>query len=108
MIVIGVLSGLALAAGALYQFLGSRRAARLYPPPGTMVDIDGQRLHVVCSGDGKPPVVFESGIAASSIASWARVQRDVATFTRACADDSGRTRLERARAKSTNGPADVT
>jgi pimeloyl-ACP methyl ester carboxylesterase len=75
-----------LAAGALYQFIGGRRAARSYPPPGTIVTVDGQRLHVVCAGDGSPAVIFESGIAASSL-SWTRVLRDVAAFTRACAYD---------------------
>ena len=86
MAVIAVLFVLVLAAGALYQFLGARRAARLYRAPGTMLDIAGERLHVVCSGESGPPVVFESGIAASSL-SWTRVIRDVATFTRACAYD---------------------
>lgn len=86
MAVIGGLFLGVLAAGALYQFLGARRAERTYLPPGTMVEIDGQRLHVVCSGEGRPPVIFESGIAASSL-SWTRVVRDVATFTRTCAYD---------------------
>jgi len=81
-----ILSVLALAAGALYQAVGARRSARTYAPPGTMIDVDGQRLHVVCAGDGGPTVVFESGIAASSL-SWTCVQRDVAAFTRACAYD---------------------
>lgn len=78
--------GFLLAAGALYQSVGARRAARLYPPPGAMIDIAGQHLHVVCAGEGGPPVIFESGIAASSL-SWARVMRDVAAFTRVCAYD---------------------
>src|SRR5438552_4050130 len=73
-------------AGALYQFLGARRDARLHARPGATIDVDGQRLHVVCGGEGGPTVVFESGIAASSL-SWTRVQRDVARFARACAYD---------------------
>jgi pimeloyl-ACP methyl ester carboxylesterase len=51
-----------------------------------MIDVGGQRLHRVCAGHGQPIVLFESGIAASSL-SWARVLRDVAAFTRACAYD---------------------
>src|SRR5437870_1748112 len=86
MVVIGILIVVVLAAGALYQFIGARRSAHRYPPPGTMVDVGGQRLHVVCAGNGTPTVAFESGIAASSL-SWTRVLRDVATFTRACAYD---------------------
>jgi len=77
---------LALGAGVLYQFVGMRASARLYPPPGTTIEVEGQRLHVVCAGDGRPAVVFESGIAASSL-SWSGVLRDVAGFTQACAYD---------------------
>lgn len=51
-----------------------------------MLDVGGQRLHVVCTGHGTPTVVFESGIAASSL-SWTRVMREVMTFARACAYD---------------------
>src|SRR5439155_16119387 len=58
----------------------------MYAAPGMMVDADEQRLHVVCSGSGPPAVVFESGIAASSV-SWTRVRPEVATFARACAYD---------------------
>jgi pimeloyl-ACP methyl ester carboxylesterase len=75
-----------LALGALYQFMGARRSARSYAAPGTMVDIGGHRLHLVCAGGGSPTVVFESGIAASSL-SWTRVLPGVAQFTRACAYD---------------------
>ena len=85
-LVVGSVLALLLAAGALYQFIGARRGARRYAAPGMMIDVDGQHLHVLCSGNGWPTVLFESGIAASSL-SWASVLRDVATFTRACAYD---------------------
>src|SRR5437762_3079793 len=73
-------------AGIVYQLVGLRLDARRYPPPGTMVDLGGRRLHVVCAGSGRPMVLFESGIAASSL-SWTRVLRDVAEFTSGCAYD---------------------
>src|SRR5262245_10156424 len=75
-----------IAVGVLYQQVGARRGARRHPAPGTMVSVDGHRLHLVCAGAGAPAVVFESGIAASSL-SWVRVVGDVARFTRACAYD---------------------
>jgi pimeloyl-ACP methyl ester carboxylesterase len=78
--------GVALVAGLVYQSVGQRRGALRHPPPGALVDADGQRLHLVCAGAGGLTVVFEAGIAASSL-SWTRVQPDVATFTRACAYD---------------------
>jgi pimeloyl-ACP methyl ester carboxylesterase len=86
MLVSGIVLALLLGAGSLYQFIGARRGARRYPAPGMMIDVAGQRLHVVCAGTERPTVLFESGIAASSL-SWTRVLRDVAAFTRACAYD---------------------
>src|SRR6266545_2024798 len=86
MLVIGSVLAVLAAAGALYQLIGARRSARQYAAPGKMVDVGGYRLHVVCAGNGNPTILFESGIAASSL-SWARVLRGVATFTRACAYD---------------------
>lgn len=86
--------------GALYQVVGTRLSARRYPAPGEITEVDGQPLHVLCTGTGYPPVLFESGIAASSL-SWARVRPEVAAFTRACAYDraglgwSGRSRAPR-------------
>src|SRR2546427_11731486 len=84
MVYIGILLASAIAAGALYQFIGAARDARTCAPPGTMVDVGGHRLHLTCVGGGTPTVVFESGIAASSL-SWSRVLPEVANVTRACA-----------------------
>ena len=75
-----------MAAGALYQFIGAARQRRAFTAPGDLIDVGGHRLHVLCSGAGQPAVVFESGIAASSL-SWSLVQPAVAELTRACAYD---------------------
>jgi len=55
-------------------------------PPGRLIDIGGHRLHVASAGEGRPPVLLESGIAASSL-SWAVVQPAIAAFTRVHAYD---------------------
>src|SRR5919198_5999447 len=86
LIIAAAVVALLVAAGGLYQFIGSRVSAGRYVPPGIMVDVLGQRLHVICAGNGRPAVLFESGIAASSL-SWARVLGEVGTFARACAYD---------------------
>lgn len=75
-----------LAAGAAYQAIGARRHARRFAPPGELIDVGGHRLHAVCRGEGRPLVLLESGIAASSV-SWAIVQPEIAKFTRVCAYD---------------------
>ena len=48
--------------------------------PGRMVDIGGGQLHVDMRGNGRPVVVLESGIAASSV-SWSLVHDRIAEFT---------------------------
>ena len=74
-------------AGVVYQWLGLRRDARLWPPPGRMVNIgDGRRIHLYALGAGGPAVVFESGISATCL-SWTGVQAQVAGFARAHAYD---------------------
>jgi hypothetical protein len=50
MVLIGAFALIAIiaAAGALYQFVGTRRDARRYAARGVMIDVDAQRLHMVC------------------------------------------------------------
>lgn len=74
------------AAGVLYQRAGTARQQRAICPPGEFVDAGGHRLHVHCLGVSTPVVIFESGIAASSV-SWTVVQPAVAAFARTCAYD---------------------
>jgi pimeloyl-ACP methyl ester carboxylesterase len=72
--------------GALYQAIAGRHYRRQFPPPGQLIDVGGHRLHVICHGSGRPVVVLEAGIAASSL-SWALVLPEIAKFTRVCAYD---------------------
>ena len=41
-------------AGLTYEAYADAAAAREFPPPGTMVDIGGRRLHLVCIGRDHP------------------------------------------------------
>lgn len=65
--------------GWLFERAGAMRDARRYPPPGLMLSRGGRYLHVSQQGSGRPPVIFEAGLAASSL-SWARVQPLAAEF----------------------------
>ncbi len=85
-IIAGLLAGAALVAGVAYEQAGLRRDRRRFPPPGRVVDVGGLRLHARVAGQGRPPVVFESGLAASSI-NWSRVQAAVAAITTTLAYD---------------------
>ena len=75
-----------MAAGSIYQAIATAREQRLYPPPGRLADAGGYRLHIYCTGEGSPAVIFESGFGMSSNA-WALVQPQVAKFTSACSYD---------------------
>jgi pimeloyl-ACP methyl ester carboxylesterase len=80
-------AALAALAGSVYQRLGASRDRHDLPPPGRRVQLSGRpSLHARCSGSGRPAVVLESGIAASSL-SWTLVQPRVAGFTAVCSYD---------------------
>src|SRR5438132_6026144 len=57
-----------------------------YPPPGRLVHVGTHDLHLHCSGEGAPAVIFDAALGASSL-SWSLVQPAVARLTRACAYD---------------------
>ena len=70
----------AAAAGWLFQRAGLKRDERRYPPRGLLLSRRGRYLHVVREGNGRPAVVFEAGLAATSL-SWARVQPLISEFS---------------------------
>src|SRR5215471_21562381 len=67
-------------AGVAYQRLGLVKDARRFPAPGRLIDIGGFRLHLDVRGEGSPTVLFEAGIAATSV-SWNLVQPEIAKIT---------------------------
>jgi pimeloyl-ACP methyl ester carboxylesterase len=71
---------------ALVQWVCARIDERKFPAPGRLVDIGGARLHVRQSGEGRPAVVLEAGIAASSL-NWTLVQALLSAFTTTCSYD---------------------
>ena len=84
-IVLAVAASAALT-GILYQVVGSARDRRTYAAPGAFGHVGGHRLHYRCEGSGRPAVVLEAGIAASSL-TWSRVQPLIARFARVCSYD---------------------
>lgn len=62
------------------------RARQQLPPPGRLIAVDGHRLHMLCTGQGRPVVLLESGSGAWST-HWALVQPKVASLTRVCSYD---------------------
>src|SRR5215469_16657276 len=58
----------------------------LYTRPGRLVEADGTRLNLYCTGNGSPAVVFDSGWEDWAPV-WTIVQPEVAKWTRACSYD---------------------
>jgi pimeloyl-ACP methyl ester carboxylesterase len=82
-----VIAMLALASiGGGYQTLGEAADAKAYPMPGQLIDVDGHRLHLRCTGSGTPTVVLEPGAGEmSSNLGW--IAPAVARNTRVCVYD---------------------
>ena len=74
----------AILAGTL-ALVGASAAARPRPP-GRLLDLGGHRLHVHCTGSGRPVVVVENGLGDFSF-DWVLVQTRVSRFTRICTYD---------------------
>jgi pimeloyl-ACP methyl ester carboxylesterase len=58
----------------------------VYARPGQLVDAGGFRLNLYCMGSGSPTVVFDSGWEDWAPA-WAKVEPEIAKWTRACSYD---------------------
>lgn len=53
---------LAISAGSMYERSARRDVAGEYPPPGDLVEYDGESSHLFCTGEGSPTVVLEAGL----------------------------------------------
>lgn len=77
---------LALLAGFLYQNISEARDRRFHPMRGKFIDIGGYKLHIHCTGQAAPAVIFVSGLGDSFI-SWEKVQPEIAKFAQVCSYD---------------------
>jgi pimeloyl-ACP methyl ester carboxylesterase len=73
-------------AGYCYDRLATSREKAQYPFKGQLVDLGSFRLHLYCTGAGKPTVLLDAG-AFDSLEQWALVQPQVAKFTQVCSYD---------------------
>ena len=59
---------------------------QIYTRPGHIVEADGARLNLYCTGSGSPAVIFDAGHQDWAPA-WAVIQPQIAKWTRACSFD---------------------
>ena len=88
LLIIG-LTGALIAAGFLYQWLGSHFDRKRFASAGRCVKIgDGQQLYLLEKGSGEATVLFESGIAATNL-NWFHIQEMVSRFASTASYDRG-------------------
>jgi pimeloyl-ACP methyl ester carboxylesterase len=73
----------AIMAGIVFERAGEARDRKNLPQIGRSFDVGGRSLNLYCSGAGGPTVIFESNGGAPGYR-WVRLQREVASLTRAC------------------------
>jgi len=56
------------------------------PPPGQLVDVNGYKTHLYCTGDGSPTVILVAGLDDFSLV-WSLVQPEISKMTRVCSYD---------------------
>jgi pimeloyl-ACP methyl ester carboxylesterase len=63
------------------------RDAAHFPPPGRLIDVGGRRLHILCKGEGRGPVVVMiAGGGTPAVVSYV-LQDRIAKFARVCSYD---------------------
>jgi pimeloyl-ACP methyl ester carboxylesterase len=77
---------LAIALAVAMSLANAAPGDQIYLHPGRLVEADGARLNLYCTGSGSPTVVFDAGHQDWAPA-WAVVQPQVANWTRACSFD---------------------
>lgn len=75
-----------LLAFVLYQKVATAIDDYRYPPPGSLIDIGGYRLHLNTSGQGDIAVICDAGLSGTSLG-WSLVQTEVSKFARVCSYD---------------------
>jgi pimeloyl-ACP methyl ester carboxylesterase len=78
---------IAIALGALIQYLLTKMEDAKYPAPGKMVDIGGYSLHLYDTGKGSgPTVILDMGLGGNHLY-WSLVQPEIAKFARVVSYD---------------------
>ena len=75
-----------LIAGTAYNALSLRKLRSAAHPPGEIYQVDGYDVHLVCSGEGSPTVMLDTGLG-DDFTTWLKVQPALSTVTRVCSFD---------------------
>lgn len=78
---------LAAVSGVVYEQWSRHNLVVNHPPPGRMVEVNGHKLHLNCTGSGSPTVVFESAWGLMGSLDFVLVQPEIAVSHRTCTYD---------------------
>jgi pimeloyl-ACP methyl ester carboxylesterase len=78
---------LALVVSIIVRRVAVHRAERDFPPPGRLVEIDGRRSHIHCTGTRSPTILLESGLDDRGSWGWAEIRDELSQISRVCAYD---------------------
>lgn len=84
---VAALAVLVVCTGVAYEQWSRRSVARAFPPVGTMIELDGKRSHLHCTGQGSPTVILEAGLGVAGSRNWVGIQPEIAAVTRVCSYD---------------------
>lgn len=73
--------------GFAYERIQRATSHRAYPPPGSLMDVEGHLMHLDCEGTGAPTVLLEAGQDVRGSLSWYPVKGELTALTRVCAYD---------------------
>lgn len=75
-----------LIAGITYNQLALRELRFQANVPGRIYEVDGHDVHVLCTGEGSPTVVLDTGLG-DDLTTWLKVQPVLSKVTRVCSFD---------------------
>jgi pimeloyl-ACP methyl ester carboxylesterase len=75
-----------LLAGTTYNQLALRKLRSLAHAPGQIYKVDGYDAHMVCTGEGSPTVILDTGLG-DDFTTWVKVQPELSKITRVCSFD---------------------
>jgi pimeloyl-ACP methyl ester carboxylesterase len=76
-------------AGAMYESIAENLDRQIYPPIGKLVQVDGRRMQIYCTGQaapGAPTVVLEAGTG-DNLYTWYPIQPGISRLARTCSYD---------------------
>ncbi|HTW32697.1 MAG TPA: alpha/beta hydrolase [Candidatus Sulfotelmatobacter sp.] len=72
--------------GMIYENIAEARDRRFNPMEGKLVEVNGRKMHIDCTGEGSPTVILDAGLG-DTFLTWRKIQPQLSKFTRVCSYD---------------------